>query len=619
MSTTTTTTATVTYTGPAERPFLIFVVPPRKMQTKTVDKSSGETSRQHQAPVSHGNMDNAVEALRRRYVQAELQLRECEDRCRRDCARQEQELELIQFDNNKLKAKIEEIRMAENAVQVPGQHLLPQGGAEKTGGDSKLLKASSRNYRVARETVERARKELSELEAHLASARVRLHDLRTRQGRSRSAVRDSTAMMARRRQNIEEQVNVSRTQLRGLEAHIDSESERLSRLLESAKSLRHQIDVHITMQSQMDGLWHDRELEMAEVMKETSFLIEVCNVLVEERNECQQQLIELRRVAEADADAYEKVFNELVSVEERSKSQKTVLREGIDKLMCEVAVVVKAREAIEREVLSKLDSAGDVQAEAAVVDDDSNGVRRQLREFEEFLEYLINIVGTDELSQVEKYVSEENDYRFKLFDVLQYTQNKVAALQKERDDLLEKLNTTIKGTTEERVARDSVRDLQNKLSHIESETQQFEEEARQTCQILLSALAVVEKILIGTGCRTASGFSSISSGVPTRRALGEYFATIEQQIEAYMALWTSQKGQYSSSHPNRLPERPTAAPKVVESLPRCASDDVTLGTNTPSDARYSHAHKQGLGAEAVRQTEHDRRSASVSASQLTIS
>nr|CCC91649.1 unnamed protein product [Trypanosoma congolense IL3000] len=150
------------------------------MQPRAVDATgSGQPNGRMQVGESN---ENVVDTLRRRYVQAELQLRECEDRFRRDCARQEQELELIQMENNKLKQKIEEIRMAESSVDrsVPTQLCASVG--DIGDGDSKLLKASSQKYRWAREAVDKARGDLVEYESRLAAARERCKELRNKHG-----------------------------------------------------------------------------------------------------------------------------------------------------------------------------------------------------------------------------------------------------------------------------------------------------------------------------------------------------------------------------------------------------------------------------------------------------
>ncbi|CBH12764.1 hypothetical protein, conserved [Trypanosoma brucei gambiense DAL972] len=504
------------------------------MQAKG-DGSGSFTQRSPRIINGEGN-ENVADTLRRRYVQAELQLRECEDRFRRDCARQEQELELIQFENNKLKVRIEEMRMAENAVDKESSSRSPGGACVAAEHDSKLLKASSQKYRSAREAVERARNELVDLEAQLSAARVRFNELRCRHGSTSSAANASSLQTYRNRREEEEQIEASRARLRGLESHVETESDRLSTLIEEGKAMRLEIDLQITMQNQVDALRQDREGEMVEIMKETSFLIEVCNLLVEERSECEHQLAELRKAAEADAEAYEKAFYELVAVEDRNKIQAQNVREGIDKLTDELAEVVKERTAAEHDLVNKHNETG--AAAQDDTDEDGDGLESQLKEFEVYLNRLGKIVGTCDLAEVESYVCDENGERFQLYNVIQSKQSAARELEEERNELMKKLNILVDGTEKQRQEREEVKRLQSHLKDLQEETEAIEKRSEKTRAVLAESVLHLQKTYTSIGCVAPKLVLTKEGSTPSLHSVHELFAAIERRTEDYLAVWS---------------------------------------------------------------------------------
>ncbi|RNF26739.1 axonemal p66.0 [Trypanosoma conorhini] len=476
-----------------------------------------------------------LESLRRRCVQAELQLREMEDRFRRDCARQEQELELLRIENNKYKTKIEEMRMMQTAPREVLQ------GALAHGGESKLLKASSRKYCMAREAVERSRDELNEIRARVLATRQRIHETRRKVIGARSRASLSSKLPRRSCAEIELQTRASRSQLRGLEAHVEFETDRRSGFIDAVKELRTEIDVLQTAQRNTGELFRDREHDMLEVMKESSFLIEVCNVLCEERDACQRQLVELQRAFEADNEAYERTFHDLLSVEERDKTVKAKLRESIAKLQGEMQQVVTEREAAER-LLGEDDTAFRRATMMNVSHDndgdgDNTGVSLHLAEFERYISRLADIADSENLSDIESYVCEGGEGRFKLYSVLHRTQDTVAALKQERDALQEARRRATGGPESEQRAREELEELQAQLLQVQSETLEQEQQAECVRSQLDAVLPDVQSIFQALGCDDSLIVAQHGVAALSRGTLNLFLAAIEQRLEEYVAVW----------------------------------------------------------------------------------
>nr|CCC91650.1 conserved hypothetical protein [Trypanosoma congolense IL3000] len=299
--------------------------------------------------------------------------------------------------------------------------------------------------------------------------------------------------------------------------------------------MRREIDLQITLENQMEELRQDREGEIVEIMKETSFLIEVCNLLVEERSEYEYQLAELRKAAEEDAEAYERAFHELVAVEERNKAHRQELNESIDKLTEELALTVKDRQKAEREVAA-MQNKVDGAEESEMVKENS-GLRQQLKEFETYFELFSKIVGSSDVNEIERYVCGEGGERFQLYEMIQNKQNAMRELAKEKAELIEKLDTLIKGTKNERHDREELRQMQDELARVQKETESIEQQAQKTSAMLSSAAVCLEKIFSSIGC-TAPKLVLPSAGItPSQHVVHELFAAIERRVEEYIITW----------------------------------------------------------------------------------
>ncbi|ORC85341.1 uncharacterized protein TM35_000362010 [Trypanosoma theileri] len=544
----------------------------------------------------------AVDSLRRRHVQAEMRLRELEDRFRRDCSRQEQELELLRLDNTKYKAKIEELRMAQADAQ-PRTSL--------TSTDSKLLRASSRKYRSARACVERAREELMEINAKLVSARQRLHELRRRRSTSHKLSVTSAARSRQSRTDIEIRAHASRLQLRGLEAHVETETDRLSKLMDAVKTLREDIDVQFTAQNRSDDLYSERERELLDVMRETSFLVEVCNVLFEERDDCQLQLAEMQRTAAAEHEAYEHAFVELVAVEDRDRTTKTRLRENLVRLQDDVAEAVREREAAELVVreeraalqrgtvatrgTSSTASNGGMGLEGSNeredVDDDGNGsegIQRQLEEFERYLTRLAQLAGSDDLDDVQRFVCGGSDERFQLYTALNHIRDDISKLEQERDALLRETAANEmgiekgeggekgeEGAVQERRMRKEVEELQENLREIQRVTLDHVQHAECAKTYLDSTLPVIDSIFTALDCDDTRIVAEHGSRFLSRETLELFLASIEQRLEEYMAVWVQ-------SRPQKQQEQQQQRQRLLLANPKSTTTTTAAGKATIS-------------------------------------
>ncbi|PWU93607.1 axonemal p66.0 [Trypanosoma cruzi] len=538
-----------------------------------------------------------VESLRRRQVQAELQLRETEDRFRRDCARQEQELDLLRIENSKYKAKIEELRMAQTAPRETSIYTFARGG------ESNLLRASSHKYCMAREAVEKAREVLSEIKARVVALRQRIHDMQRQCGNARSRVDYSNRKARRSCIEIELQTRASRLQLRGLEAHVEFETDRRSGIIEEVKALRRDIDVLLTAQRRGDEIFQERENEMLEIMKETSFLIEVCNVLCEERDAYRQQLLELQRASEADHEAYENAFSDLVGVEERDKVLKAKLREGVAKLEDELRSVTREREAAERLVREDGAASRATRHGENGNDDDSepenNDLSRQVAEFERYIGRLAEMAGSESLPDIERYICEGGEERFQLYSLLHRTQDDLAALEQEKEALQEARWIATEGSEVEHHAREELEELQAKLRQIQIDTLNHEQQAECVRTQIDASLPDVQSIFDALGCDDSMIIAQHGVSVLSRGTVKLFLASIEQRLEEYMAAWMQRQQLSHVLSPtvgyNASGFGITAQMETSKTMPE-ASPHVLPSTNEPE----AMEHEKGVTGELLR-------------------
>ncbi|EKF39091.1 hypothetical protein MOQ_000690 [Trypanosoma cruzi marinkellei] len=547
-------------------------------------------------PIPRGAGITLVESLRRRQVQAELQLRETEDRFRRDCARQEQELDLLRIENSKYKAKIEEMRMAQTA---PRETMMYTFGH---GRESNLLRASSHKYCMAREAVEKARETLSEIKARVVALRQRIHDMQRQCGNARSRVDYSSRQSRRSCIEIELQTRASRLQLRGLEAHVEFETDRLSGIIEEVKALRRDIDVLLTAQRRSAEIFQDRENEMLEIMKETSFLIEVCNLLSEERDAYRQQLLEIQRASETDHEAYENAFSDLVGVEERDKVVKAKLREGVAKLEDELRNVTREREAAERLVREEEAASRANRRGENGNDNDSelenNDLSRQVAEFERYIARLADMAGSESLPDIERYICEGGEERFQLYSVLHRTQDDLAALEQEKEALQEARWIATEGSEVEHRAREELEELQAKLRQIQSDTLDHEQQAECVRAQIDASLPDVQSIFDALGCDDSLIVAQHGMSVLSRGTVKLFFASIEQRLEEYMAAWMQRQHPSQVASPTVVYNTSgfgiTAQPDTSKTI-TAASLHVLPSTNEPETV----GHEKGVAGELL--------------------
>ncbi|GET85966.1 hypothetical protein, conserved [Leishmania tarentolae] len=424
--------------------------------------------------------------LRRRLAEAEMRLRDMDEEERRIGVLQEQEIAKLECDNAKLRERLEEIRMEEcmppaesHAFQDDTKRQLT-GGAPASRAESKLLGSTTLKYQHAKAEVERRRRECAQAERQLTDSRTRLADLRKARkelkGQSVSAEM-SAAVRVAAADNYRERIY---ERLRGLEEQVAREQERFNSIVTEAKQARSDIDALLVSQTSKEKInqyWCDALLGKR---REMAYLIEVCNLLCEEREQVVADLTEVQARMTQESDQYEAVFDELTGVQDENAKAQTSNREQLDELRRLIAQTRAEREALEKEnrdakismerqrcrtvgrrlndeanqdgsaVGEECSTAAAGDAEHAGDDCDAelrtsesaslfDGDQQQMRMFEDYYRKLSAIVQSDAIEDVAAFMDTAADERYKVFDEVNAIKRNTGALETEKASLMAQL------------------------------------------------------------------------------------------------------------------------------------------------------------------------------------
>lgn len=433
--------------------------------------------------------------VRRQLAEVEMRLRDMEEEERRTRVLQEQEIANLERDNVKLRERLEAIRMEEcmslaeaHTLQDRASHPLT-GDAPAAHAESKLLGSTTLRYRSAKAEVQRRRRECAQAERQLAEARARLADVRkARKGlKGRSLAAEMSASM--RVAAADNYRALIHERLRGLEEQVAHEQKRFNSIATEAKQARTEIDTLLVSQTSNEKMyryWYDALLVKR---REMAFLMEVCNLLCEERQQVVAELTEAQARMAEQSHQYEAAFDELTGVQGENAKAQTANREQLEELRRLIAQTRAEREALEEEnrcaktamehqrrhtvglrlkdeantrttsAASRGSRALDEErgivaaGEAERVGEDGgaelqtpesessiDGSQQQIRMFDDYYRKLSAIVQSDAIEDVAGFMDAAADERYKVFDEMNAIERDMVALETEKAALMAQLS-----------------------------------------------------------------------------------------------------------------------------------------------------------------------------------
>ncbi|KAG5486758.1 hypothetical protein LSCM1_08014 [Leishmania martiniquensis] len=434
--------------------------------------------------------------VRRRLAQVEMRLRDMDDEARRVHALQEQEVATLKRDNMKLRERLEVIRMEEcmslteaRALQEYASHHRVAPGAPTGQSESKLIGSTTVKYQRAKAEVQDRRRECAQAERQLAEARAQLADVRKRRKELKQRSLSVEMSAAARTAAADSYRALIHERLRSLEEQVAREQERLNHFLIEAKEVRVEVDALLVNQTSNEKMYRSRHDALLMKRREMAYLMEVCNLLCEERERVVAQLTEVQARMAEESRQYEAAFDELTGVQAESAKAKAANLEQLEELRRIIGQTRAEREALDadnhsakatiqhqrrRTVLRHLSDAvsagntseaslgcttvgqesGVATASGAggVSGDGSEGLRtpesalsldgsqQQIRIFEDYYRRLCAIVQSDAIEDVTCFMDAAADERYKSFDEMNAIKRDMAALRVEKAALMAQLS-----------------------------------------------------------------------------------------------------------------------------------------------------------------------------------
>ncbi|KAK7201431.1 hypothetical protein NESM_000205800 [Novymonas esmeraldas] len=434
--------------------------------------------------------------LRRRLAQTEMRLRDMDEDAARVRALQEQELANLERDNVKLREQLEVIRMGEcmspaeaRALQVHMSYQRAATGAPAGRAESKLIGSTTLKYQTARAEVHDRRRDCVLAERQLAEARARLTQLRHGRHDVKRRSRATELTAAVRVAAADTYRAMMHERLRGLEEQVAREQERFSSMVAEAKQVRLETDALLINQTSNEKMYRRRYDALLAKRREMGYLLEVCNLLCEERQHVVAELAGLQRGMADESRQYESAFDELTGVLEENIKAQAASREQLDELRRLAAQTRAEREALEvdnghakaaierrrRRTASRRLGDGAAASEAnrsrSVVEDAAeeeedavavvvgttashggtevrtpesgvslDAAQQHVRTYDEYFHKLSGIVQSDAIEDVVGFLDVAADERYRVFDEMNAIKRDMAALEAERAALVAQLS-----------------------------------------------------------------------------------------------------------------------------------------------------------------------------------
>ncbi|XQJ24725.1 hypothetical protein NXY56_000619 [Leishmania guyanensis] len=429
--------------------------------------------------------------VRRRLTQVEMRLRDIDEEARRISVLQEQEVSKLENDNAKLRERLEAIRMEECMSLAEVQALKDYASYERTSGapagrsESKLIGSTTLKYQNAKAEVQKRRRECAQAERQLAESQARLADVRKARKELKRQNFTAEVSAAARSAAADNYRALIHERFRGLEERVAREQERLNAAIKEAQEVRTEIDTLLVSQTSNDTMCHRQCDALLAKRREMAYLMEVCNLVCEERQCVVAELTEMQARMAEESHQYEAVFDELTGVQnENAKAQAAnndqleelrriimqtrVEREGLEEDNNNVKAAIerqhrrtttrhlndetRAAAASESNLSSSAfaeergiatadgvgpagrDGGAELQTPESELSLDSN--QAQVRLFEDYYRRLSAIVQSDAIEDVVGFMDTAADERYKVFEEVNAIKRNMVALEKEKAALM---------------------------------------------------------------------------------------------------------------------------------------------------------------------------------------
>lgn len=510
-----------------------------------------------------------AKALRVQLAQAEQQLREMKEESSRVAAQHSRELDILLLEKKSHQEKLERIRMEECMAPEDLEAICAGNGQSSAPAiESRLLVANNAKYQAANAMIQRKRAEAMEAASNLKAMRQHLAELQQAHLMTSSAARGSVMAAARTDSRVAQYQSEARERLRVLEVHVSKESKNLSMMMQSAKSVRSQIETYLIAQSHFEQKYREHKDDLLDKKKEMSFLREICILIFEEREQKLFELQQLRSLAKKENEEYERSFDELKSVLTENARVQEANKEEVARLKKSIQTSRDARIALQAqngESYEKLQRQaarrGSVGATLAASGNTSepNEVADQIEDFESFFRRLADIVDSPQLEDVVNFLPSSAEDHFRLFSELNHVKDQIKTLQIEKKHVLESLAGPVVQRTpeEEAAAVASIAEaklLQETLKDLRMQTAANRQSCEKLDALVNKVVGEVAVMFKGLGCDIKPIQESTGMDKVLSTTLSESLAMVDQRTDEYLLALArrSQETADASNHENKF-------------------------------------------------------------------
>eukprot|EP00796_Vickermania_ingenoplastis_P010856 gene10856-7522_t len=489
----------------------------------------------------------SADFLRRRLAQAEMQLREMEAESKRVSGQQQRTIDAVRRENKDYLERIEQIRMDECVENLDTS----EGMAA-----AKVLASKSEKYCRARDLVALRRSEYAEAEAELAGVRQSISDLRRRLSTIKRRVANVTMTASAELQLQSKSTECSRDQLKSLEGRIIHEREELGFMTIEAREARVEIDGCLIEQSRYEKNYAKCLGNLLDKLKEISYIIEVCQLLFEERDHQAWELREVQRIADQERQQYENAFSEITAVLDQNKrqcheneSKNAELRNSINETKVERMSLEMQVQELRKKIQQQLHQDED--------DDDGDGMRlredvddigARIKEYKALFDTLADIAAVETITDVVSFPKDLSEKRFGTFKELNHLDDAIQMMEQEKKEVLDNFAALAEQTPSDARRVERMRELREKLESNRKQIEKEQEHLENTNGAISAICSDIETIYVGLDCSLDLLKQRTGMSVVMPATALEAFCIAEQRAQEYLLCLSKKQATSAASN-----------------------------------------------------------------------
>lgn len=490
------------------------------------------------APPQAAAAAHSVETMRRRVRQLESNQKDWQEEVQKELRRQKNEIDSLKRDNEPLKTQVDGLRAAEATSST-------QGGGRQSG---KGLK-KSKELDAKRET-------LAHLEARIAHEQHRVDEIEKQVDKSRGTIRVKREKMGGTN-IVQESTDMINRQIQVLENRLDQSLVKFNEALRQNKELRDNIDTLRAERDVFDAIYLKLEAELQEKKKEMAFIIEVSNIAYEERDNNVQVLANLKTFAAEEMGSFTEAFKELDDLLEEDRRMKEQVKARLAALDKRDKTLFDEEESAhsKRNKKKNASATSTSPTQLAAADKDTSS-SQQVQEYEEAFARIRQATDIPDLDDiVERFLHSEED-NFSLFSYVNDLGKEIEALEKQRSELLDEIDSVTVGNEADQERRAQLKELEDQLRAEEQRNQRFVDMAGKTESILRSVMTSVDNVFTRLDCDDGAIVEQHGITGLTLETLLLYLAAIETKADEYLAAWSRQNNMALETAQARGPQAP---------------------------------------------------------------